>query len=455
MEKIGRNSLCPCGSGLKYKNCCINKSPYYIKAFKILRNTMENMNADQNELKYTIQEVEKVINSNNLSDEECYTINLNLYQLYILVGQDQRALELINLIDIRNMDQLSKISILTNKMKVLYNLGDYDKLLESINIMFLLKSEVDTLEWTDKVTCTIKSGTLLEIGKIANVILDSNPKMKDEIGYSLPLQCYDELINSYETNKFQDIDHYLGAMANKATIMLNDSSTEIQNQGLNIMHKGISNKLKVGSWNSVANDYSRLGQYYLKSKNYKQAIAYTKRDLAITKRYGSSRDLIRTLINLSDIYKEVRQLSDARQALREAAKMSKDTGNFHVAKYCSEKIQDISNIAKELSLHGMQIGKKAPCACGSGLSFDKCCGQADFDYDDIGKTLGLNYLIPYSFKDNGSYSDLDLNSVLRKLKDDETRLSWLEIKNEGAYQEVYELPDMSNLHLTSARLLNC
>ena len=25
-NKIGRNELCPCGSGLKYKKCCIDKS---------------------------------------------------------------------------------------------------------------------------------------------------------------------------------------------------------------------------------------------------------------------------------------------------------------------------------------------------------------------------------------------------------------------------------------------
>lgn len=26
MEKIGRNELCPCGSGKKYKQCCLKKS---------------------------------------------------------------------------------------------------------------------------------------------------------------------------------------------------------------------------------------------------------------------------------------------------------------------------------------------------------------------------------------------------------------------------------------------
>jgi len=25
MPKIGRNSMCPCGSGLKYKHCCLSK----------------------------------------------------------------------------------------------------------------------------------------------------------------------------------------------------------------------------------------------------------------------------------------------------------------------------------------------------------------------------------------------------------------------------------------------
>jgi hypothetical protein len=33
-EKVGRNAPCPCGSGAKYKNCCLNKArtmPVYQK----------------------------------------------------------------------------------------------------------------------------------------------------------------------------------------------------------------------------------------------------------------------------------------------------------------------------------------------------------------------------------------------------------------------------------------
>lgn len=28
--KIGRNDKCPCGSGLKYKKCCLNKDKGYL-----------------------------------------------------------------------------------------------------------------------------------------------------------------------------------------------------------------------------------------------------------------------------------------------------------------------------------------------------------------------------------------------------------------------------------------
>src|SRR6202023_2399241 len=31
-DKIGRNDPCPCGSGKKFKNCCMKKSGYYCQA---------------------------------------------------------------------------------------------------------------------------------------------------------------------------------------------------------------------------------------------------------------------------------------------------------------------------------------------------------------------------------------------------------------------------------------
>ena len=42
-KKIGRNELCPCGSGKKYKKCCISK---YEKAARILQDIYNQKNVD-------------------------------------------------------------------------------------------------------------------------------------------------------------------------------------------------------------------------------------------------------------------------------------------------------------------------------------------------------------------------------------------------------------------------
>jgi uncharacterized protein YchJ len=42
--EVGRNALCPCKSGLKYKNCCLKKGRFYVKAKKTpFRNRLGSM----------------------------------------------------------------------------------------------------------------------------------------------------------------------------------------------------------------------------------------------------------------------------------------------------------------------------------------------------------------------------------------------------------------------------
>lgn len=36
-NKIGRNQSCPCGSGIKYKKCCLAKKPTYAQQQNIRR----------------------------------------------------------------------------------------------------------------------------------------------------------------------------------------------------------------------------------------------------------------------------------------------------------------------------------------------------------------------------------------------------------------------------------
>ncbi len=42
MKQIGRNDLCPCGSGKKYKNCCLKKENDFIAGKNLLNKLFEN-----------------------------------------------------------------------------------------------------------------------------------------------------------------------------------------------------------------------------------------------------------------------------------------------------------------------------------------------------------------------------------------------------------------------------
>ena len=49
-KEVSRNELCPCGSGLKYKKCCMNKKGSFLpyENFKVAFNeTMEKGDAKQ------------------------------------------------------------------------------------------------------------------------------------------------------------------------------------------------------------------------------------------------------------------------------------------------------------------------------------------------------------------------------------------------------------------------
>ncbi|MDD4388885.1 MAG: SEC-C metal-binding domain-containing protein, partial [Bacilli bacterium] len=47
MSKIERNSPCPCGSGLKYKKCCLNKDNVEVIANNIIKRMSNLMSYDE------------------------------------------------------------------------------------------------------------------------------------------------------------------------------------------------------------------------------------------------------------------------------------------------------------------------------------------------------------------------------------------------------------------------
>ncbi|MBZ9688270.1 SEC-C domain-containing protein [Clostridium estertheticum] len=452
------NKLCTCGSGKKYKNCCFKKSSSESELLQLIIETLRNSDMERGELEQRINLIEELISKINLCDSKLQEIYYNISQLYILVGQDQKALDIINnSIDFNKMSNEGEIFILTLKAKVLLNLGNMGEALETVT---LVKNMTHLLKWSDKSSANLKSGILLENSKIVmGILMYYTEETGVAMDYSEILETYDELIENYELGKYDHIDHYLGAKSNKASILLKNKSETIQKQGLVQMEEIIDQKIKCGYWVGVANNFSSLGLYFLKVGNYKQAIAYTKRDLQLTRKYGSSREEISTLLNLSDIYVKTLQMSKAREVLKFAMHISEKTDNSAVAIFIASKMNNINDISKKLHIDGKSFGPKSDCVCGSGKTFEKCCGEADYEYESIEKILGLQNIIPYAkaIDDTSKKTLTDeksrLNLILRKLNKGEIRLSWYEIIQNGAYEEVYELPDMASIHLLSAKSL--
>lgn len=454
------NKLCDCGSGKKYKKCCLNKKESKKGSkdmlFELLHETISIFELKRDELENRINLIEKLIANSELNKEEYNMINLYMYQLYSFIGEDKKSLDIINnFIDSKEIDNLLKINLLSFKLKALLNLNLRSEIIENV---IELKDIADSLDWNNEDHKTVKSGALIECGRILNILTtEYYIENGEELDNSYVISIYDELISNYELGNYNDIDHYTGAKSGKASMLLKNESKDIQEQGLIEMNQAIKLKAQSGYWNGIANSYSSLALYYLRIKNYKQAIAYIKRDLKLTREYGSFRDEISTLNNLSYIYVKTLQIKKAREVLKEALALSEKVNNSATAIFLSQRMEKINDIAKKLNMEGIKFGPKAKCVCGSGLNFEECCGEADYDYESIDKVLGLDTIVPYtnivnkSFKEDIADDKSTLNLILRKLDKGEVRLSWTKIIYNGAYQEVYELPDMSSIHLVSAK----
>lgn len=453
--KIQRNDMCPCGSGKKFKSCCMNKSPEYIEMMYLFHTQTGVFDHKQEELVNIVQRCEVLLEKGTFSADEKENLYLNLLQIYHWAGFDKKVIAMANDIDIEKKDDLTQISILLTCMRSYENIG---KMYSAYSIVRKIQSIVSGLEWGDTSTNAVKSGAMLEIGKFYNIAYHFMKEDGKEIDEAYFLNYYDALIEAYENGTYTDIDHYTGALSNKGAYYLQSNDVAMQKLGLNLMNKSYKEKVRTGYWNGIANDFSRLGSYYLKHKKYKEAMAYTQRDLQIARRYGSIRDVITSLFHLTKIYMETYQLSDARYSLRLIEESALQIEYTELEGEIAELKNKIEQIAIECKTKGIVIGKKTPCVCGSGKTYEECCGIADMDYMAIEKVLGIDHMIPYGEfevaegeEQKKFCEEKDLSRILRKMDSSQIRLSWTRFVRENGVDYLYELPDMSSIHLVSAK----
>jgi len=396
-----------------------------------------------------------------MSKEEWQNCVFIAVQQYGKAGYDTKALALADTVDSSYFESLERLFFDILHLRALMNTGNYDKAIGQIEDLY---ERTQKLTWKGENQPSVKSGALVEIGKSCLILknylqlMECSSKEVIEKLKNIIKSCNIELITSYENGLYNDIDHYTGALSNLGADQIRSKLDEEQEQGLQLIQRAIEIKLRVGNWVGVANSYNALSTYSFTKKDYKNALAYIKKDCILSEKYSSYKDLIITLLHMSNLYMEMRQMKEAREAVRRAQSLVQSIDNNILNERCQIQLNLIDQTAKKIVQDGQALGRKAPCVCGSGNSYQDCCGQADFDYNLLNDVIGLP-LLPYSRLDesNMAYSHqnriADLNRFMCKIADSETRLSFLELFGKGAYMELYELPDMSSIHLKSAQTL--
>ena len=177
-------------------------------------------------------------------------------------------------------------------------------------------------------------------------------------------------------------------MANLADLKLRNDDKLTQQEGLRMMQAAAGLKLQIGRLHGLANSYDLLGLYYFRNRQFEPAIAHLRKDLALIEQVGDERGLAQTLINFAGLYMEMRQVKAARQSLARAKTIADQLRNPDLDQVVEYQAGLIETKAREIGATGKPFGPKAQCACGSGKSYEQCCGRADFAPVELPWNLG-------------------------------------------------------------------
>jgi tetratricopeptide (TPR) repeat protein len=274
-------------------------------------------------------------------------------------------------------------------------------------------------------------------------------------GRSRARELWQEALKYFE-GKEDDIEHYSRAKANLAFDLLHDSDTAMQMEGAKLLEESCELKARIGDLEGLANNYCNLGLYYWRNKRYQRAIAYARRDLYLSRQVGDLRALATTLGNLSQLYADLKQLSPARELLREAERIGETLGDERLIQITQKQLRRINEIGREAGEKKETIGPSAECACGSSKEYQNCCGRADFEAIDIPIIFGgiseeLDQIVKHVKGAGREPSRLDF--IMRQTPVSKRRLSWSRWHIHDGWFEMHELPDMANHHLLSAKAL--
>ena len=440
--KIGRNDKCPCGSERKYKNCCLKKNT---EVEKELNNMGELVfSFDEEKIEKGIKRLNELLAVSNISKEQKKGIYVYLLQAYKNHGEHNNVISIF--------EKLRQYLDFENETELELILFCYTIYAASLNELGLVE---DAKEILDDILTIVEEKNVSDI-TYAGVALElSKAVMRLDQGTEKALEILNKALKKIPKND-KNIGQIARIISNKAFILLNSKEKEEKEQGVKLLDDCLRVKIQEGDVEGICNIYCQLGMYYWREKKYDSAIAYTRKDLALSRKAGDKRAIVSSLNNLGAIYTDLNQFSKARGVLIEAKKISETLGDMQVIVIASKNLKVVNHKAKIAGMNGEKMGPAALCKCGKGLSYKECCGKADFEPEELGFKIDnisedIEVIQQQVAKQGRVASHIDY--LLRKIKENDVRLAWTNIEIHNGWIEMKELVDMANLYLVSAEKL--
>lgn len=440
--KIGRNDKCPCGSERKYKNCCLKKNT---EVEKELNNMGELVfSFDEEKIEKGIKRLNELLAVSNISKEQKKGIYVYLLQAYKNHGEHNNVISIF--------EKLRQYLDFENETELELILFCYTIYAASLNELGLVE---DAKEILDDILTIVEEKNVSDI-TYAGVALElSKAVMRLDQGTEKALEILNKALKKIPKND-KNIGQIARIISNKAFILLNSKEKEEKEQGVKLLDDCLKVKIQEGDVEGICNIYCQLGMYYWREKKYDSAIAYTRKDLALSRKAGDKRAIVSSLNNLGAIYTDLNQFSKARGVLIEAKKISETLGDMQAIVIASKNLKVVNHKAKIAGMNGEKMGPAALCKCGKGLSYKECCGKADFEPEELGFKIDnisedIEVIQQQVAKQGRVASHIDY--LLRKIKENDVRLAWTNIEIHNGWIEMKELVDMANLYLVSAEKL--
>ncbi|CUX10230.1 SEC-C metal-binding domain-containing protein [Agrobacterium deltaense] len=437
MSAQGRNEKCDCGSGKKYKNCCLRRDTTTTDtgiSSLILEAGRRGLEAQRSERDRAEQTLRQLLQDQRATKDDRLNASLSLVGVVQRRGDHNEALELLKAIKLSSGSE-AVVQVMSLTAVSLTQLGKYDDAAALFDQVFAHPASANPLAsgWWE-----LEAGrTYYLAGRIKDAIRVTNSAAA-----------------SFETKG--ELEHLIRAKSNLASFMLKSEKEDEVELGERLLEEACDLKISIGDAEGASTNFCQLSLHHFSRGRFEKAIAYGRKDLKLSRFVGDERLIASTLGNMASIYLQALQLTEARRYNNEAKAIGERLQNPDILDKCSAISEQIEEVGRFAGANKIGIGKLADCACNSGKNYIDCCGRAD--HEPIALRMPIGGVsedvdeIKEALEDAG-LTPIQLDFAMRNTSESRRRIAWSEMRGHDGWFEMFELPDMANMHLNAAESL--